>query len=117
MLYHDEFNSPDANQVFRIINCYQNVLKYGSPDQTLSYCITQSVELFGYLILIALASFVMTIQILLHRRAYGKKCDCREFWRKDRHKLFILVECMLLALIIKEMFLIGYLTWTMLLIA
>ena len=116
-IYTDYANNPDANKVFRNINCFQNAVKYETSGWTLSYCVTSSLEVVGYLVLFALSTFVMVIQVIFHWKVHGGKCDCLSFWKKDRHKIFFFVQIMLIASITKEMFIVGNYSWPLLLTA
>ena len=100
-------NNPEANDVLFLINCYENVYKYHTPFWTSSYCITSTLEVFGYIALFILTVFVLIISIVIHRKTYGNKCRCKIFFRKIRHRIFILTGLMLITAIVKENFFLN----------
>ena len=75
------YNNPKANDIIIFMNCFDNV-SYGSQNWVMAYCITITLEAFGYFVLSILLGFLLALHCMMFKKAKGK-CSWQVF-KRDR---------------------------------
>jgi len=103
-----------ANQVFALVNCFQNV-EHNMQNWTTFYCVAKTIECFNYLILSCLLGFLLTLHCIMYKKV-NKRWSFKIF-KRNRVQILTLSIILTTAMLVKLTFLMKYADLVILLLA